>query len=368
MNNKIITLLTACLIMVTLKAHAQWVTFPVVFHVLYGNAQQNIPDSCLQHQLDVLNEDFNATNPDIVNVPAAWQPLIGSMNISFIFASIDPQGNSTNGIERRACPVNGPSNAHAFAQGGLDPWPDTSYLNIWVYNLPTGLLAYATFRGAPGVSGMDMDYIIVGRGTYASYPYNRGRIATHELGHYFGLYHIWGDDAGSCSGSDSIADTPNQADETYGYNPPGTIITDQCTPTAPGIMWMNYMDFSNDSAMCFFTLDQCARMTNTILAFRFGFLTPDGFDGIGEQEKHSQYSIFPSPSATGILQVNREDANANAIVEVYDLQGRLIEQPIQFSPGSTTLQIDLSSFANGTYTVIIRNENAVETKRIVISR
>src|SRR5688500_12577858 len=94
--------LCATLVLISSGAmNAQWTTFPVVYHVLYLTAQQNLPDSVLQHQLDVLNEDYNASNPDLVNVPAAWQPIIGNMTVGFTFASIDPQGNPTSGIERR---------------------------------------------------------------------------------------------------------------------------------------------------------------------------------------------------------------------------------------------------------------------------
>ncbi len=77
----------------------------VVFHVVYNTTAQNIPDSCLQQQLDVLNEDFNAANADIWKVPTAWQPIIGNMNVHFQLATIDPLGNSTTGIERRQYPT-----------------------------------------------------------------------------------------------------------------------------------------------------------------------------------------------------------------------------------------------------------------------
>jgi hypothetical protein len=359
------------LLLCTPVLKAQWITFPVVFHVLYDNAPSNLPDSVLQHQLDVLNEDLNATNPDIVNVPAVWQPLIGSMNISLVLANLDPQGNSTTGIERRQVSNNNmsPAAAHSFAQGGLDPWPDTSYLNIWIYDMQ-GLLSFAPFpdTNQSTLQYIDIDWIVTGRNDpNQQAPYNKGRCGTHAIGHFFGLYHIWGDDAGTCAGSDNIADTPNQADETFGDPGVGTVITDACTNSAPGIMWMNYMDYTDDAGMCFFTQGQITGMTNAINLYYAKFGNPSGIsDNASEDDSH--YSVFPSPSASGIFQVNRVDYNTRTSVEVYDLQGRMILAPEYFENGSTTMQVNLSTFENGTYTFVIRTETSAETKRVAIAK
>lgn len=356
----------------TITLPAQWVTFPVVFHVLYGNAQQNIPDSVLQHQLDVLNEDYQALNADLVNVPAVWQPIIGNMNIGFEFATTDPQGNPSIGIERRAVPSTQitPTTAHSFAQGGLDPWPDTAYLNIWVYNWGVGFLAYSPFPDSnPNtLQYLDLHWLAVGRNDPNNQaPYNKGRSATHELGHFFGLRHIWGDDGSACSGDDGIPDTPNQAGETYGCYSPGTILSDACTPTADGKMWMNFLDYTDDACMCFFTQGQVVEMTSIINSYYMSFLGPAGIHH-SPGENFSSYNVFPSPSATGIFQVNRSDYNTTTSVEVYDLQGRMIVAPAYFENGSTTLQLDLSSYAEGVYTIVIRSDAAVENKRVIIAR
>ncbi len=351
--------------------NAQSVQIPVIFHVLYENAQQNLPDSVLQHQLDVLNEDYQAANPDLVNVPAVWQPLIGNMDIGFEFASVDPQGNPTIGIERRAVTNASPPafNPHSFALGGLDPWSDSVYLNIWVWDIPSGVLAYSEFPSAtPSPDrGLDILWSVVGRNeTIMLNGYDKGRTATHELGHYFGLYHIWGDDGSSCSGSDYIADTPNQADENFTAYAPGTVITDACSP-APGIMWQNYMDYTEDAGMCFFTQGQVVRVTQMINTYMPYFLVPNGIDPI-DREEAVKYSVFPSPSTNGIFQVNRVDYNTKTSVEVYDLQGRMVLAPEYFETGSTTMQVDLSGFTNGTYSFVIRTEREVETKRVVIAK
>jgi hypothetical protein len=360
--------LGAALMLSAFTLKAQWVEIPVVFHVLYENAQENLPDSVLQHQLDVLNEDFQALNADLANVPAVWQPLIGNMDIAFEFASVDPQGNPTIGIERRAVGTSA-FDPHVFVSGGLDPWPDSTYINIWVYDIMQGPLGNATFpdSSASTLQCIDLDYRVVGRvdpNTVA--PYNRGRVATHFMAHFFGLYHIWGDDGASCSGTDYVADTPNQEDENYGNPGVGTIITDQCSG-GPGVMWMNFLDYTDDAAMCFFTQGQVVLVTNNIYTYYGSFLTPNGITPLSPAEP-VKYAVFPSPSTNGIFQVNRVDYHVKTSVEVYDLQGRIIVAPEYFENGSTTMQVDLSGFANGTYSFVIRTENEVETRRVVIAR
>ncbi|MEW6468173.1 MAG: M43 family zinc metalloprotease [Bacteroidota bacterium] len=238
-------------------------TIPVVFHVVYQNSTENIPDSRLTDQLAVLNQDFKKLNTDWTNTPTGWQSLVADCEITFCLATLDPNGNPTTGITRTQTSVASFNTNDAVkytAQGGKDIWDRNKYLNIWVCDLGTSLLGYAQFPGGPAATdGVVLNYRYTGT-TGSQPPFNRGRTATHEVGHWLNLYHIWGDDGSACTGSDQVSDTPNQAGATGGCYTPGQVLTDACSPSAPGKMWMNYMDYTDDACMYMFTNGQKARI------------------------------------------------------------------------------------------------------------
>ena len=339
----------------------------VVFHVVYNTTAQNIPDSCLQQQLDVLNEDFNAANADIWKVPTAWQPIIGNMNVHFQLATIDPLGNSTTGIERRQYPTiswTTNDNVKHFAIGGLDAWPDTSYLNIWICNLASGLLCYAQLPGGPAATdGVVIHYQVTGRGTYTISPYNLGRAGTHGVGHYYGLMNYAGDP--NCSiDQDNIPDTPNYSSTSiYGGFNPFQVVTDACNPTAPGVMWMNFMTFVDDSSMYFFTQDQVDTMTWVMLNMRLG---SSSGNSIATYSETHLMDIFPSPSPNGIFTVKHLNSE-KVVVHIYNLLNSEVATRT-FSEGETNSILDLSCMASGIYSVVLMNGEKVETKKICIAR
>lgn len=256
------------------------ITIPVVFHVVYNTSAQNIPDARIIEQLNVLNQDFGRTNADAVNTPSVWQGIAANTNIQFCLAQRDPSGNPTNGIVRKSTTVTSfttNDNIKRSANGGSDAWPRDQYLNIWVGNLSGGLLGYAQFPGGPAATdGVVVLYSSVGgpNNPGTATPYHLGRTATHEVGHWLNLYHIWGDDGTGCSGSDQVSDTPNQAGATSGC--PTFPKTDACTSTSPGIMFMNYMDYSYDACMNMFTNGQSSRMNATLNGTRISLQSSPG--------------------------------------------------------------------------------------------
>jgi hypothetical protein len=258
------------------------VRIPVVVHVVWNNAAQNVSDAQIQSQLEVLNADFRRTNADAGSVPASFAGVAADARIEFALAVRDPSCGVTTGITRTNTATTGFTRAtrndvKSAASGGANPWPSDRYLNIWVANFTDGLLGFATFPGAPAaLDGLVVDTEAFGTLGTATAPFNLGRTATHELGHWLNLIHIWGDDtalADQCSGSDECADTPNQADETYG-DPAGIRIS--CGNGPNGDMYMNYMDYTDDAGMFMFTQDQAARMNAALMVERANILASDG--------------------------------------------------------------------------------------------
>jgi hypothetical protein len=225
-------------------------TIPVVVHVIYNtNApQQNISDAQIQSQITVLNRDFSKTNADVANVPSAFASLATDMRIQFQLVSITRKASNKTQWGTR-------DDMKKPNKGGVAPVSPSTTLNMWVCNIGGGILGYAQFPGGSSAT----DGIVVGpqyfgssslaSGFYAA-PYDKGRTATHEVGHWLNLRHIWGD--ASC-GNDLVADTPTQQTSNGGC-PTFPKLT--CGNTTSGDMFMNYMDYTNDACMYMFSTGQ----------------------------------------------------------------------------------------------------------------
>jgi hypothetical protein len=256
------------------------VTIPVVVHVVYKTNAQNISDAQIQSQIDVLNEDFRRLNADRNNTPSVFSGVASDVEIEFCLASVDPDGNSTNGIVRRQ--TNKPSfsndNVKKTNKGGSSPWPTGDYLNIWVCNL-SGYLGYAQFPGGPAsTDGVVCNFQAFGRGNqYQLYAnYNLGRTATHEVGHWLNLRHIWGD--GGCSVDDFVSDTPLAGGPNYTGGSctfPGPNSCNEGAGDLPD-MFQNYMDYSDDVCMNLFTSGQKTRMQALFSGSRASLLNSNG--------------------------------------------------------------------------------------------
>jgi hypothetical protein len=236
-------------------------TIPVVVHVVYKTAKQNISDAQVKSQIQVLNDDYRKLNADSSSVPPVFQPLHADCNIQFKLATKDIFGQKSTGITRTKTAKSSFSYndaVKASKSGGADAWPSRRYLNIWVCNLGGGLLGYAQFPGGPGATDgvVILDTAFGNTGT-ATDPFDLGRTATHEVGHWLNLFHIWGDDGTGCNGSDHCADTPNQASENYGKP---TFPHISCKNGPNGDLFMDYMDYVDDDAMLMFTTGQATRM------------------------------------------------------------------------------------------------------------
>ena len=233
------------------------VTIPVVVNVIWNTTAENISDAQIQSQIDVLNADFRALNADRLNTPSIFSNLIADFEINFCLATQDPSGNATTGIRRQNTTRTSFSSNDAMkytAQGGLDAWDRNKYLNLWVCDLSSTLLGYAQFPGgAAATDGVVCDYLYFGTVGVAAAPFDKGRTATHEVGHWLNLRHIWGD---ATCGSDLVNDTPTHNTSNGGC--PSYPHYSTCSG-APVEMTMNYMDYTDDACMYMFTPGQKAR-------------------------------------------------------------------------------------------------------------
>jgi hypothetical protein len=345
------------------------VVIPVVFHVVYANATENISTTRLLEQLQVLNEDYGKFNAYAGNVPAAFQSLHANTDIQFCLAHKDPDGNWTDGIERTQTTVSSFStndNVKFSATGGADAWPRDKYLNIWVCDLGSSLLGYAAFPGGPATrDGVVLHYRYTGK-TGASAPFNKGRTATHEVGHWLGLYHIWGDDGSSCSGTDQVADTPNQAGENYGCFTVGQVRTDACSPNAPGIMWMNYMDYTDDACMYMFTTGQKTRMWSYLNNQRLQLQSSQQcLVGIEDQALAAKINLFPSPNDGNFsLQFNGLLLN-DVTITITNSVGQIVEMRYYDIVHDTQLSFDMSQQPQGVYLIDITTSNERVIKKMI---
>lgn len=284
------------------KATGGVITIPVVVHVLYANATQNISTAKIEAQIEQLNDDFSATNSDVGNVPAVFTPLVSNTNIQFCLATQDPNGNPTDGIRRISTTVGSFStndNIKFTASGGDDAWPRDQYLNLWVGNLSGGLLGYAQFPGGPAATdGVVVLYNSVGSitvpGTGA--PFNLGRTATHEVGHWLNLFHINGD---SNCGNDQVADTPTQDQLHFGCGTHPYHVNMCGGGSSPnGEMFMNYMDYVDDDCMIMFSAGQGARMNACLAGTRLSLQTSPGCTPVVLQNNDAGISSVVSPLGT----------------------------------------------------------------------
>jgi Pregnancy-associated plasma protein-A len=231
------------------------VVIPVVVNVLYKTAAQNISQAQIQSQIDVLNADFSALNTDYSNTPSYFQAVrSGDLKIRFVLDQVIRK--STTKSSWRTDDAMKKSN-----KGGINPTSPSNKLNLWVCNLSGGILGYAQFPGGNAATdGVVCDDNATGNTGTAAAPYGLGRTATHEIGHWLNLRHIWGD---ATCGNDFVSDTPLHQTSNGGC--PAFPKYGSCSATIP-MQTMNYMDYTYDACMYMFSTGQGSRMNATFLA------------------------------------------------------------------------------------------------------
>lgn len=219
------------------------INIPVYVHVVYSNSSQNISSTQITSQINVLNQDFRKANNDL-NLPAGstFENDATDVEIEFTLSNTFRYANSRTSWGTRD-----------EVKAAYPPVTPSTHLNIWVAEIGGGILGYAQFPGgASATDGVVISPQYFGTTGTVQAPFNGGRTATHEVGHYLNLRHIWGD--GRCRQDDFVTDTPTSDGPNYGCPSFPTV---NCKTTD---MTMNYMDYTNDACMYMFTDGQRNRM------------------------------------------------------------------------------------------------------------
>jgi len=352
------------------------INIPVVVHIIYANTTQNISDTRVTQQIAATNADYAGTNSHSMGSFAT--SLRANTNIHFCLAKRDPNGTATTGITRTQTTVSsfstmgGSASCSGYPErcassGGCAAWDVNKYFNIWVCNLGNSLCGISEFPTNPlnNFYGSTICYKYFGT-TGSTAPYNLGGTLSHEIGHCFNLYHIWGDDNGACTGSDMINDTPNQADATYGANT--GVVTDNCTTTSPGIMYMNFMDYSDDISYANFTPNQATRMAAVFASNGPGHTlsTSNTCSGVGidEFENLSNINVFPNPS-TDVFNVTFDVENTdNVVITICNYVGDVVTKIEKQNVTAVNIPVDMSKQAAGIYYVHIQSSKQSVTEKI----
>jgi len=346
------------------------VTIPVVVHIVYNTSDQNISDARVDEQIDILNEDFNATNSDIGSyVPSQYNTVVSQgAGISFclvqtIRVHTDVTSFGTN------------DNMKYDSRGGSNTVDPSKYLNIWVCNMGGGILGYAYYPGiSPEIDGVVILYSAFGITTG---NYDLGRTTTHEVGHYFNLHHIWGD---RHCGNDLVDDTPLHDAANYGCPAQGS--TSNCK--GPVVeMWMNYMDYTYDKCMYMFSKGQAQRMQATLISGgpRYGMRqnnpcagppTKTNRNSVGISQDNAgrdykAFQIYPTLTSGNVFMQLYAGQTGVAELTVYNQAGMLItRKKLSVAEGINTQQVNLSSLSNGLYIVRIQERDNKYIQKVIV--
>lgn len=350
------------------------VTIPVVVHVVYLTPQEDISDDQIFSQIAVLNEDYRRLNANASTVPPPFTPFAADVEMAFCLAGTDPEGQPTTGITRRQTTwanigellaPDGRPRIHYTELGGEDAWDTEHYLNIWIGTINSGVLGLGTFPGTapPEEDGVVIDprYFGITGLAAGSAPHHLGRTATHEIGHYFNLKHIWGDDNNTCNDDDDVADTPVQRSAYLGC------------PVFPQLscgnsaMFMNFMDYTDDACVSLFTLGQKNRIHTALNVARSGLAgsVTCSSTSLDAPDFKPGFRLSPNP-ANYMLWIDFEELVQNSpFIIISDITGKVwvIQEPE--INGTVPAGVDVAGLPAGYYIVSMRGERAFESQAFI---
>lgn len=352
------------------------ITIPVVVHVIFNNSVQLISDARVKAQIDALNRDFRMMNADRALIPDAFKSRAADARIMFCLAQVDPEGRPTSGIVKRyttAAPFKTAEAMKFDASGGSNAWDTRNYLNIWVCSLFGRILGFSSLPGADAATdGVVISHDVFGNGSGLRAHFDMGRTATHEIAHWLGLKHIWGD--AEC-GDDGIADTPPQL--TYNYGCPTFPRMSTCTANADGEMFMNFMDLTNDACMYMFTKGQVNKMRaqfalggvrNSLLrsyrcdsSFASGAPLPQ--DTLPKAIKPVSITVYPNPARN---EVNiRYSATQHTQGRKAILYAASSIPLASFALKGSTAFINVSALPSGVYVLKVETDTGIISTKLI---
>ena len=260
---------------------------PTVFHVIHQGGSENISYEQIEDQMRSLNEDFRRLNADTINTRSEFLDVAADANVEFRLAKLDPQGNCTNGVVRVISPLTDNASDESGVKG-LSYWPNSDYFNVWVVRSIDSdggqgiVLGYAQF---PGFGAATTDGVVVrsdrvGSIGTAQFTGDKGRVLTHEAGHWLGLFHTF---QGGCAGGffgEPIDDTPPQAEATPSNCPLSANTCSNDNPDLPDMV-ENYMDYSNGTCQNTFTEGQSDAMNAVLSQARSNLHSNGNLDNTG---------------------------------------------------------------------------------------
>ncbi len=330
------------------------IRIPVVIHVLYNKTEQNISEAQIRSQLDVLNTEFRKKHADTSRIPEAFRSFAADTYFEFVLATVNPKGYATSGIVRKATGTYsfGLDDKMKFTNsGGDDAWDAKRYLNIWVVNLSSGMIGYSSPLGGPAEKdGVVISYTAFGTTGKLMAPYTKGRTLVHEIGHWMGLRHIWGD---QYCGNDGVDDTPQQSQPTRGC--PSAPVYSNCNGSSTAVMYNNYMDLTNDECLNMFTYGQRDLMRASFLegASHFSLVHSDGAtavpipEPIPVSEVQVTVRAYPNPARSQVsIDISAIDGLAGKSVIIMNQMGQQVKQ-LRLTGMITT--VNVSDLAAGMY-------------------